>query len=109
MAISEENEINEIKEIVVRLKDVKYGLIDKWIFERIKPNKNNVYANSALITARNEKFEDFITFAGKFLKNSQSEKIAIMFQPADYEYNWVLVKKIENLTPEKIQKYLLLI
>jgi hypothetical protein len=92
---------------VLLAEDTKYGIVDQFLFDKSKPDKNGVYSNVRLIQRSFDNLKDVIVeFQSKpHIFNNMS---VIIYKPVNDNYHYLFIKKL-NLNKNTIEKYLLLI
>ena len=94
--------ISNIKE------EVKYGLIEKFLFDKIKPDKNNFYPNLTLIKYKNSSFREVINYVSEN-KHLEKNYYLIMFKELENKWNFLVLKKFKTMNTQDLEKYLILL
>lgn len=92
---------------VLLAEDTRYGVVDGFLFDKAKPDKNGVYSNVKIIKRTYLSLKDLIVeFQAK--PNNFVNETVIAYKPINDNYHYLLIKKM-NLKPDNLEKYLLLI
>jgi hypothetical protein len=92
---------------VLLAEDTKFGIVDQFLFEKAKPDKNGIYSNISLVKQSFPSIKDIIEkFRDSPFLFERSQIIA--YKPINDNYHFILVRKL-NLNKENLDKYLLLL
>lgn len=99
----------EVDSQPIKIEDVKYGVVDSFLFSKSKADANNIYTNIRLIQTSFSSIKDFVSFA----KNNHNTtftigKTLIAFKPLNNKYHFQLVKVFNVKKPDDWDKYLIL-
>lgn len=99
----------EVDNQPIKIEDVRYGVVDSFLFSKSKGDANNVYTNARLILSKFDSIKDFVKFARE---NHQAVSLRnttlIAYRPLSNKYHFQLVKIFNVKKPEDWDKYLVL-
>jgi hypothetical protein len=99
----------EVDHQPISIQDVKYGVVDTFLFSKSKADINNVYTNARLILSKFDSIKDFVVFARANHKTiSLRNTTLIAYRPLSNKYHFQLVKVFNIKTPDDWDKYLIL-
>jgi hypothetical protein len=102
-------DLPEVDNQPVKIEDIKYGVVDSFLFSKSKPDANNVYSNAKLILSKFNSIKDFVSFAKENYKTiSLRNTTLIAYRPLSNKYHFQLVKIFNVKKPEDWDKYLVL-
>jgi|ERR1700722_186836 len=99
----------EVSQQPISIEDVRYGVVDSFLFSKVKPDTNSVYTNARLIHTGFDSIKDFVAFAkANFQAQSLNGKTLIAYRPLSNNYHFQLVKVFNIKKPDDLDKYLVL-
>lgn len=91
---------------ILLAEDTKFGLIDSFFFDKIKPDKNGVCSSTKLIKQSFNSMKELV-MALKGNPHMLQSVATIAYKPINDNYHFIIVRKL-SLSKENIEKYLLL-
>jgi len=87
--------------------DTKFGIMDKLLFEKSKPDKHGIYSNVKLIQRSYNSMKELV-FAVRAHPTTFEGVATVAYKPINDNYHYILVRKL-NINKDNIEKYLLLL
>ena len=95
--------INEDIKTTIKIEKTLFGIVDPFLFSKIKTDKNGISYGSGIMLNTFETIQDLIKV---FLKNPEifKNKLVVEFQQTSSKYHFIFKRKLSN-----IDKYIALI
>jgi hypothetical protein len=91
---------------VLMAEDTKFGIVDKFLFEKSKPDKNGIHSNSKIVQHTFNSMKELILTLQKSASIFEG-KTVIAFKPINDKYHYIVLREL-NINKSNLEKYLLL-
>src|ERR1700722_499808 len=90
----------------IKFEDIKYGFIDTFLLSKIKPDKNGIHSNMALIQMKFETAEEFFKYAKENFSSAHAlkTKTPIVYRLLNDNYHFKLIKQFNIKKPDDWDK-----
>ena len=94
----------------IKFEDIKYGVVDTFLLSKIKPDKNGIHSNAALIQMKFDTAEKFFKYAKENFSSEYAlkSKTPVAYRLLNDNYHFKLIKAFNIKKPEDWDKYAIL-
>lgn len=91
-----------IKPDILFALDTKFGIVDSFLFERFKPDKNGIYSNIKIMKRSYNSMKELITS----MTITDNKDSIIAYKPINDNYHYIFIRKLNK---DNLEKYLILL
>lgn len=93
---------------VLFVEDIRFGIVDKFIFDKQKPDKNDIYSNVKIIQKSFDSIQDLVKSIQDKSTILSLSITTIAYKPINDNYHYILIRELK-MDKKNMEKYLLLV